>query len=181
MQEKIISELKKLATEINNIDSNTSVTALHKKAKSLYEKLTVLDYVSKSLEDTSVEYSEFESIIEAVQPEETLEDILSDMATPVFEAKEDVSSASEEEVVTQNTVAELPPEEDPEIEEPVVDEYLEAPRQDVFGDIFEAVIPEPETIKNDMEEVTPDVVEEIKEEPIRPVATTNAGHATSPA
>lgn len=153
MQDKILSELKKVSEAILNMNDETAITQLHQKAKSLYEKLTVLKYISDSLETTSAAHSEFEDIVAAVEPEETLEDILADIAEPVFEPKVEASPPIEvKPEPIPEPVQEAPPVEvAPEISEVIPEE----PMISDYENMFEAVIPEPDVMKNDMEQVTP--------------------------
>ncbi|NQY05151.1 MAG: hypothetical protein HRT68_02840 [Flavobacteriaceae bacterium] len=165
MQEKIVSELKKLAQIIANMDANTDIQELQQKAKSLYEKLTVLQYIANSLEEISVEHSDFEKLVEEVKPEETLEDILADVAEPVFEVKEPetIPDLTSEPVSEHNNIPDLEEEvlatPEPEIEEEPTAQHVES-----FEEVFKAVLPEPEFVKNDPEEVTPEIPETPKAE-----------------
>lgn len=155
MREKIISELKRLATEITLLDHNTSVDDLQEKAKKLYEKLTVLQYMYSSLDEKIPESTNVKEVITDTKASETLEDILADVAEPVFEPKDIVLPEPKEDIN--------------EIEvQPVIEEELMPTSNVDFADMFEAITPEPEVVKNDMDEVTPDIPEPPK--PIDPPA-----------
>lgn len=154
MQEKIISELKQLATEITLLNQNTAIDDVQEKAKMLYEKLTVLRYVYSSLSENNLKVNNLtETISEnTATVAETLEDILADVSEPVFEPKEVVIPEPEEDI------------NDIEVQPVVEEDFMQKSNVD-FADMFEAVIPEPEIVKNDMEEVTPDIPEPTQPEP----------------
>lgn len=64
MQADLIKKLQELAAKIAVLDNNTDVTTLKNEAKMLYEKLTVLDFVTANINTLKNEVEENSTIIQ---------------------------------------------------------------------------------------------------------------------
>lgn len=100
MQEQLLNELKALAEKTTALDNNANVTALKEEAQKLYEKLSVLDFVSQNIQTiaTSAKTTEMkveekeEKVVQQVTPKEA-----------VSKPQEVVVKTQIEEVVEQKT------------------------------------------------------------------------------
>jgi len=70
MKNKLLAELKELATKILQITDQNSASALKLNAKDLYEKLTILDFTEENLASFSVQTSSKSEVkFEEIKPE----------------------------------------------------------------------------------------------------------------
>ena len=146
MREKIISELKQLATAISSLDQDTSVKELQENAKELYEKLTVLHYVHSGI-NAMPSKSE-----QQIQPTITSKSTSDEQTLTASNNQTKEVLQQQTPPVSDNAINDI------EVMPTIEDEFMSKPKVD-FADMFEAVLPDTDTVKNDKDEVTPDVFE----------------------
>ncbi|MBK5191915.1 MAG: hypothetical protein JJE07_01670 [Flavobacteriaceae bacterium] len=126
MKNKLLAELKELATKILQITDQNSVSTLKQQAKDLYEKLTILAFTEENLASFSVQTSskmEFkyeETKTETINLKESYAPEKQEIVKLVEEKDEYLPDGTEyndtESIIEQNTekikdiVAEMPPE-----------------------------------------------------------------------
>ncbi len=126
MKNKLLAELKELATKILQITDQNSASALKLKAKDLYEKLTILDFTEENLASFSVQTSsktevKFEEIkTETINLKESYASEKQEIVKAVKEKDEYLPDGTEfndsESIIEPNTekikdiVAQMPPE-----------------------------------------------------------------------
>jgi hypothetical protein len=130
MHKKIKAELVSLAHSILQLENNDDVTILHKKARDVYEKLSVLKFVNANLNEMPIaENEETTAEVKEVVVEETVEITKKVEDVPEIVAVEDAAKVIDETVET--------------VEE-IVEEVVEEPAKEVVQVV--------ETIKNEVEE-----------------------------
>ncbi len=144
MQEKIVSELKKIASEIIATDNLSSVSELQESAKMLYEKLTVLRYVAASLETVPANQATPQQNVAPSEDEVIQKAPSTEVASPPFEPAKTAEMPVSETTVPEPDISERLAQEQPPLT--IADEMQGTP--EVFGDIFEAVIPAATTGKD---------------------------------
>jgi hypothetical protein len=137
MQEKIVSELKKIASEIIATDNLSSVSELQESAKMLYEKLTVLRYVAASLETVPASQATPQQNVAPSEDEVIQKAPSTEVASPTFEPAKTAEMPVSETTVPEPDISERLTQEQPPLT--IADEMQGTP--EVFGDIFEALTP----------------------------------------
>ena len=140
MRRKLKEELARICASILKTDEEMDIPQLYEEAKELYEKLAVLKYIDDKLNDIEIDVSQH-SIASKFEK----------MASAVLEGNTAVpeSNPHEEDIITpgidtiKGMVAEMP---------------SAAEVEKIFADF----VAKPETVKNDKDEVTPEVSENPK-------------------
>ena len=148
MKNILKSDLLALSERIRNSSEDLSVSEMQNLAKELYEKLTILKFVEENpdsqetIENVSIEVVQEVIAEEEVAPIETdFGDvgILSTLDENLF-----VSDEKMEEHLTESAT------------EKMIDIVAQMePETQQMDDLFEAILSQPEAVKNDMETVTP--------------------------
>jgi len=149
MKKKLEGDLISIAHRILKLKGKEDVIALHKEAKEVFEKLSVLLFFEEQFKDTVPDYadSSFFQTLENVYNHEKVE-----------------KNAEEDDIIRHHLVAE-DPEQDDLIEplmETIKDMVAEMPEnkeQETLEDILADVLPQPTFVKS--EEVAKEVVQEI--------------------
>jgi ribosomal protein S3AE len=144
MRKNLIINLKSLAHDILNLEADQDLSVLRKKTEEIYDKLVILDYLTKnidSLEEESVtgefeesQVSNIETKLEEIVTEEITEDYLAEL----YEEKIPEEIEIEQEVSDKAVSA-------TEIENSNLEDYLEE-NKDNLEDLFEPTF---DSIKED--------------------------------
>lgn len=129
MHKKLESELVSLAHSILQMKNKGDVVALKNKAKEVYEKLAVLDFVDRYIEASHLDASAKEEILEKIENIDPIlvEEEIADLTTEVvFEEKVEEEIRAEQILVEEKIIdltTDVPPvqtEETKEVEEPII-------------------------------------------------------------
>ncbi len=136
MKRKLKEELTRLSTDIITSRELSEIPELYERARELYEKLAVLKFIEEKLQDVEVDVSKSEvaSKFESI-------------AGRVLQGNTSVpeSSPHEEDIITpgMDTIRHM---------------VSEMPGGEELEEVLERLIAKNEFVKNDAEEVTPDIV-----------------------
>ncbi|MFK7749493.1 MAG: hypothetical protein AB8B65_13945 [Kordia sp.] len=174
MKKKLEGDLVSIAHRILKLKGKEDVVALHKEAKEVFEKLSVLLFFEEQFKDSVPDYadSSFFQTLENVYNHDKVEQNAEDDA---FTRHHLVSEDPEQDELVaplmetiKNMVAEMP--EDDAEEDPLLAEKTPEPKRETLEDILADVLPQPTFVKSDeVTEVkkptpTPKAVETITEE-----------------
>lgn len=135
MVRKLREELIKLSTDIITARDDQELTVLYERAKGIYEKLAVLKFIDEKLSDVEVDVSKnviasrFEKMANAV--------LSGNISVPE-------TNPHDEDIITPGM-------------DTIKDMVSEMPSETAVEHFFTEFVAKPETIKSDMEVVTPDV------------------------
>ena len=145
MHKKLEAELVSLAHSILQLENNDNISVLHKKARDIYEKLSVLKFVNANLNEMPIAEAEEEIIpeVKEVVVEETIK-----VAKKVEVAPETI--AVEESVqVIEETIEIIE-----EVAEEVVEEVVEEPKEMLTNEQAEAIFGiDDELVKDDVRDL----------------------------
>ncbi len=118
MQEQLLNELRVLAERLIALDNNTNVATLKNEAKQLYEKLTVLDFVSHNIQsfqtpkvENTIVKQETSQVEQIKKQEVVVETPIQEVVVQKIEVKEPIVEKSVQEPV--KPIVETPKQETP--------------------------------------------------------------------
>ena len=142
MKRKLKEELVKMSTDIITSRGLTEIPELYEAAKNLYEKLAVLKFIDEKLNDIEIDVSK-----------NAIASKFEKMANAVMNENKSVpeSNPHEEDIMIpgMDTIKEM---------------VSEMPTEAEVDQVFAEFVAKPEIIKNDKEELTPDLKNGYKEE-----------------
>lgn len=155
MHKKIEAELVSLAHSILQLENNDDVSILHKKARDIYEKLSVLKFVNANLNEIPTAEAEEEIIpeVKEVVVEETIKVAKNVAVVPEIIAVEETIEIVEEvaEEVIEETVEEVV---QVVKEEKVVEEPTEEPKEMLTKEEVDAIFGnDEELVKDDVKDL----------------------------
>lgn len=152
MHKKIEAELVSLAHSILQLENNDDVSILHKKARDIYEKLSVLKFVNANLNEIPTAEAEEEIIpeVKEVVVEEAIKVAKKVVAMPEIIAVEEIVEEVAEEVI-EETVEEVV---QVVKEEKVVEEPTEEPKEMLTKEEVDAIFGnDEELVKDDVKDL----------------------------
>ena len=140
MKNVLKSEIEQLSEKILITSKLNDIDALQEFAKSLYDKITVLQYLDKHEEESNVTNEDIPKVIEIIIDEED-ESLISTLNEDLFVANETVDS---------------------NLLEPATEKMIDIIAQldedaDQVDELLRNVMDTPEFIKNDMEDISPQI------------------------
>ncbi|MGH1385072.1 hypothetical protein [Kordia sp.] len=174
MKKKLEGDLVSIAHRILKLKGKEDVVALHKEAKEVFEKLSVLLFFEEQFKDSVPDYadSSFFQTLENVYNHDKVEQNAEDDAMTrhhlVSEDPEQDELVEPLMETIKNMVAEMP--EDDVEEDSLIPEATPEPKRETLEDILADVLPQPTFVKSEeIAEVekpapTPKVVETVTEE-----------------
>ncbi len=171
MKKKLEGDLVSIAHRILKLKGKEDVVALHKEAKEVFEKLSVLLFFEEQFKDTVPDYadSSFFQTLENVYNHDKVEQNAEDDS---FTRHHLVSEDPEQDELVaplmetiKNMVAEMP--EDAEEDTVVAEETTSEPKRETLEDILADVLPQPTFVKSEEAEksvATPKAVETVTKE-----------------
>ena len=140
MKKKLKSELNAICREILEADKIEEIPGIYEKAQVLYEKLAVLKFIDEKLKDIQIDVTK-----------NIIADKFEKMANAVLSENKSVpeSNPHAEDIITPGI-------------DTIKDMVSEMPSSAEVEQVFREFVAKPETVKNDMEEVTPNGHTEVK-------------------
>ena len=172
MKKKLEGDLVSIAHRILKLKGKEDVVALHKEAKEVFEKLSVLLFFEEQFKDSVPDYadSSFFQTLENVYNHDKVEQNAEDDAMTrhhlVSEDPEQDELVEPLMETIKNMVAEMP--EDDTEEDSFIAETTPEPKRETLEDILADVLPQPTFVKSEevveVEKAAPKAVETVTEE-----------------
>ncbi|PTX60557.1 hypothetical protein C8N46_106203 [Kordia periserrulae] len=155
MKKKLEGDLISIAHRILKLKGKEDVVALHKEAKEVFEKLSVLLFFEEQFKDSVPDYADssfFQTLENVYNHDKVEKNAEDDTITRHFLVSEDPEQDELVEPLMEtikNMVAEMP--EDEQEEDTILAEAqeTEAPKRETLEDILADVLPQPTFVKSD--------------------------------
>lgn len=172
MKKKLEGDLVSIAHRILKLKGKEDVVALHKEAKEVFEKLSVLLFFEEQFKDSVPDYADssffqtLENVYNHDKVEQNAEDDTMTRHHLVSEDPEQDELVEPLMETIKNMVAEMP--EEDEEEDSLIAEATPEPKRETLEDILADVLPQPTFVKSEeiveIEKPTPKVAETVTKE-----------------